>query len=80
MDAIPQHAVALPVPLITLLADSGLCQSKSDARRQIRGGAVKVAGEKVESEDFELSADHLDAEGFVLVSRGKKKKLRVCAG
>ncbi len=80
VDAIPQHAVALPVPLITLLADSGLCQSKSDARRQIRGGAVKVAGEKVESEDFELSADHLDAEGFVLVSRGKKKKLRVCAG
>jgi tyrosyl-tRNA synthetase len=79
-DAIPQHAVALPVPLITLLAESGLCQSKSDARRQIRGGAVKVAGEKVESENFELRTDHLDAEGFVLVSRGKKKKLRVRAG
>ena len=80
VDAIPQHAVSLPVPLIALLADSGLCQSKSDARRQIRGGAVRVAGEKVESEDFELRSDHLDAEGFVLVSRGKKKKLRVRAG
>jgi tyrosyl-tRNA synthetase len=80
VDEIPQHAVSLPMPLIALLADSGLCQSKSDARRQIRGGAVKVAGEKVESEDFELRADHLDAEGFVVVSRGKKKKLRVCPG
>jgi tyrosyl-tRNA synthetase len=79
VDSIPQLATGLPVSLIAFLADSGLCQSKSDARRQIRGGAVKVRGEKVESEDFELTLDHLDDDGFVLVSRGKKKKLRVCA-
>jgi len=80
VSAIPQYAGNLPVPLIALLVESGLCQSKSDARRQIRGGAVKVAGEKVESENFELRAEHLDADGFVLVSRGKKKKLRVSEG
>ncbi|MEE2750171.1 MAG: tyrosine--tRNA ligase [Myxococcota bacterium] len=74
----PQHNSVFPVSLIQLLDESGLCSSRSDARRQIRGGAVRVGGEKVSDENFELTQAQLDADGAVIVARGKKKKLRVC--
>jgi len=34
-------------PLIEAIVDSGLASSKSDARRKIKGGAVKIDGEKI---------------------------------
>jgi tyrosyl-tRNA synthetase len=76
----PKHETVLPVGLLSLLADSGLCQSRSDARRQVKGGAIKVAGQKISAEDFELTSEHLDSDGAVVVSRGKKKKVRVTMG
>jgi tyrosyl-tRNA synthetase len=79
-SAMPKYETSLPVGLLSLLADSGLCQSRSDARRQVRGGAIKVAGEKISAEDFEVTSDHLDDDGAVVVSRGKKKRVRVTMG
>ena len=73
----PTYRVDLPVGILDLLADSGLCDSKSDARRQIKGGAIKIAGEKVTDQHAELGPEKLDSDGAVVVSRGKKKKLRV---
>lgn len=76
----PQHAVALPAQVLGVLVDAGLCASRSDARRQIQGGAVKVNGEKVSALDATLTADMLDGDGALVLQRGKKKKLRVVAG
>jgi len=76
----PKHQTSFPVGLLALLADSGLCQSRSDARRQVQGGAIKVAGEKISAIDFELTSECLDSEGAVVVSRGKKRKIRVIRG
>ena len=75
--AMPTYEAALPVSLVDLLADSGLCDSKSDARRQIKGGAIKIAGQKVADIQAQLESSALDEDGAVVVSRGKKKKLRV---
>jgi tyrosyl-tRNA synthetase len=76
-QAMPHHGASLPIPLVHLLADAGLCDSRSDARRQIQGGAIKVGGERVEDKDFVLDAARLNEEGAVVVSRGKKRHVRV---
>jgi len=77
VDAMPTFDAKLPISVVELLAASGLCDSKSDARRQIKGGAIKIAGEKVSDVQAELTSAHLDSEGAAVLSRGKKKKLRV---
>jgi tyrosyl-tRNA synthetase len=77
VQLMPTINAKLPMPVVQLLVESGLCDSNSDARRQIKGGAIKIAGEKVVDARAELTPDHLDNEGAVVLSRGKKKKLRV---
>jgi len=77
LDAMPSLERALPASVVELLVDSGLCDSKSDARRQIKGGAIKIAGEKVADLHAQVMSTHLDESGAVVLSRGKKKKLRV---
>ncbi len=79
---IPTLATPLPRPIVDLLVEGGLCSSKSDARRQIKGGAVKLGPAKVQIRDiaFTLTADHLEADGSVALWRGKKSTIRVTAG
>jgi len=48
---IPEHAIAQPMPLIDVLVAAGLASSKSEARRLIDGGGVKIDGEKATSYD-----------------------------
>jgi tyrosyl-tRNA synthetase len=58
-------------PLVDALAETGLCTSKSDARRQIDGGGVYVNDEQVQKVDHKLGP--ADArEGVILLRRGKK--------
>jgi tyrosyl-tRNA synthetase len=77
VQAMPTLQAQLPQGIVALLVASGLCESNSDARRQIKGGAIKLAGEKVADSTAELTSAHLDADGAVVLSRGKKKKVRV---
>ncbi|MCK6520724.1 tyrosine--tRNA ligase [Myxococcota bacterium] len=76
----PERAVSLPKPLVDVLVDVGLCASKSDARRQIQQGAVKL-GPKRETNVSDIAAtlgpDDLDASGGVMIWRGKKDVVRV---
>ena len=41
-----------PVKLFYLLNVCGLCSSSSDARRQIKGGAVKLDGQKINDDNW----------------------------
>jgi tyrosyl-tRNA synthetase len=61
--------------LVALLADSGLCASRSEARRAIEGGSVKVGNDRVSQIEAVLSADVFQADG-VVVRVGKKKAMR----
>ncbi len=58
--------------IISVLVESGLCKSKSDARRNIDGGGVRVNDEKISSYDSKLSPGDVIQKGkrhFVRVAR-----------
>ena len=56
--------------IMTALVKSGLCASKSDARRNIQQGGVTVDDEKVTDISKTYSADEL--KNGIVVRRGKK--------
>ena len=56
--------------IMTVLVKSGLCDSKSDARRNIQQGGVTVDDEKVTDIGKTYSADEL--KNGIVVRRGKK--------
>jgi len=57
--------------IVDLLAASGLCKSKSEARKMVESGAVTVDGEKVTSIDFKPEAAEF------LLRRGKKQYKKI---
>lgn len=61
--------------VVDVLVAVRLCASKSEARRLIEGGGVKIDDKKVESFSDALSA-YTDGKEFVL-AKGKKTKLKV---
>ncbi|MCC6948780.1 MAG: tyrosine--tRNA ligase [Bradyrhizobiaceae bacterium] len=52
---------------------AGLVASTSEARRQIKGGGLKVNDETVTDERLVLTPKHLTAEGVIKLSLGKKR-------
>ncbi len=57
-DNLPEFGLSgvhFPLKLFYLLRASGLCQSSSEARRQLQGGAVKLDGQRVTDVDLEFA-------------------------
>ncbi len=50
-DEMPEYAISQPMPILDVLVAAGLATSKSEARRLVDGGGVKVNGEKVSGYD-----------------------------
>lgn len=50
-DEMPEYAISQPTAILDVLVASNLASSKSEARRLVDGGGVKVNGEKVASYD-----------------------------
>ena len=61
--------------IMSLLVKTGLCSSKSDARRNIQQGGVSVDGAKVTDIGRSFSADEL--KNGVVIWRGKKNSNKV---
>jgi len=57
--------------ILTLLVKTGLCPSKSDARRNVQQGGVTANDEKITDIGRLFTAEALAGEGVVL-RRGKK--------
>ncbi|MEQ8974442.1 MAG: tyrosine--tRNA ligase [Coleofasciculus sp. C1-SOL-03] len=76
--AIPEFSlsqVEFPAKLFYILNASGLCSSSGEGRRQIKGGGVKLAGDRMT--DVDCTFDSPEAlEGKVL-QVGKKKSVRL---
>ncbi|MEA4895982.1 MAG: tyrosine--tRNA ligase [Oscillospiraceae bacterium] len=64
------------VDIISLLVLSGLCPSKSEAKRAVQQGGVEAAGERVQECCKCFSCGELSGEGIV-IKRGKKNYNRV---
>ena len=52
---------------------AGLVASNGEARRQIKGGGLKVNDETVTDEKMTLTSAHLTSEGVIKLSLGKKR-------
>ena len=69
------ESVNFPAKMFYLIRAIGLCNSSSDARRQIQGGAVRIDGEKIMDPNMEFSnKEILLGKVFQL---GKKKFRRI---
>ena len=67
--------VKFPAKLFYILSASGLCQTSSEARRQIQGGAVRLDGDRLSSVDISFNSPD-ELEGKVL-QVGKNKFVRL---
>ncbi|MFN0168528.1 MAG: tyrosine--tRNA ligase [Bryobacteraceae bacterium] len=64
-------ALANGYPLVDIVAQSGLCKSKSEARREIEAGGVYVNDQRVQQVDHKIGPDDVH-DGAILLRRGKK--------
>jgi tyrosyl-tRNA synthetase len=69
--AVVPAGVTLP-PVVDLMAESGLVESKSAARRAVRDGGAYLNNAKVEAEDAVPSAEDLLHGRFLVLRRGKR--------
>jgi len=73
-DEIPEHLVEeAEVPLVEVLVNAGLCKSKTEARKVIEQGGVKVNDEIV----TEVGATVAASESGAIVQKGKRHFMRV---
>jgi tyrosyl-tRNA synthetase len=60
------------IPLVQLLAETGIFPSKGEARKMISGGGLSVNREKVNDTEKVISREVLLHQTFILIQRGKK--------
>ena len=61
------------IDILTMLVDSKLCTTRSDARRMVQQGGVSVNGEKVSAIDATFGKADFDDKDRILLKKGKKK-------
>ena len=81
MDEVPTYAISrdeleADSRLTTLLNTSGLCTSKSEARKMVMQGAVAIGDEKVTDIDTLILYEQIGSDGLLL-RRGKKNYVRL---
>ncbi|MBI2475516.1 tyrosine--tRNA ligase [Candidatus Uhrbacteria bacterium] len=72
-ENILEHKITSAMSLVDVLVDSGIAKSKSDARRLIEGGGVKLDGKIVE----DLEQIIKPTKEGVLIQKGKRHFVRV---
>ena len=75
VDEIPTASLPgdLPRSLADLLAESGACPSKGEAKRLLKGGGVSCNGRKVEREDATVEPSELLFDRYLFLRLGKKR-------
>ena len=74
-DDIPEHAISTAQSVVELLADTGLCRSKGDAKKQMQGNGISRDGEKVSDVGMMVEIDELPT----VLQFGKRKFVRIVA-
>ena len=72
----PVLALAAPANILDVLAQGGIVSSKSDARRLVQQGGVRIDGETVTSNEQQVTAA---AGREIVIQAGKRKFLRITA-
>jgi tyrosyl-tRNA synthetase len=69
---IPRAEIETGINIVALLEKMGLVKSRSEARQLIAQGGIKLNDEKIDGHERTISANDFDANGFLLVQKGKK--------
>ncbi|MDA9493168.1 tyrosine--tRNA ligase [Bradyrhizobium sp. CCBAU 11361] len=72
---IPRGELDAGLGVLNAFVKAGLVTSNGEARRQIKGGGLRVNDEPVTDEKMVLSPAHLTPEGVIKLSFGKKKHI-----
>jgi len=78
-EGVPQKEVEineeLNIPIIDVLTDvTGFLPSKTEVRRALKENSLSLNQEKINSEEFKLTTEHLINQKYLLIQRGKKDK------
>ena len=68
------------IGLLSLIVALGFAKSNGEARRHVRGGAIKINDQAQSNEQAVVGADEMVHDGAVKVSFGKKKHILAKAG
>lgn len=63
------------IGLLSALVSAGLASSNGEARRHIKGGAIKINDQPVKDEKMQISPSLLDENGVIKLSLGKKRHI-----
>ena len=74
---IPRGELDAGLGVLNAFVKAGLVASNGEARRQIKGGGLRVNDESVSEEKMALSAANLTPEGVIKLSFGKKKHVLI---
>ncbi|QDP25938.1 tyrosine--tRNA ligase [Bradyrhizobium cosmicum] len=74
---IPRGELDAGLGVLNAFVKAGLVASNGEARRQIKGGGLRVNDVSVTDEKMALSADSLTPEGVIKLSFGKKKHVLI---
>ena len=64
------------IGLLAIMQKSGLCTTRSDARRNVEQGGVSVDGTQVKDIKAEFTKDQIGSDG-IIVKRGKKNFMKI---
>lgn len=56
---------------------ASLTESKSEAKKLIRGGGARLNDAKIEDENMQIQAHHMTKDGYIKLSSGKKRHILV---
>jgi tyrosyl-tRNA synthetase len=73
---LPAERLEAGIAAFELFTETGLCESKSAARRLIQQGGAYVNDERIEAFDKSIGMKHVTGEG-ILLKAGKKKIHRI---
>ncbi len=74
---LPEKDLGQNSNILDLLVKGELAPSKSEAKKLIRGGGVKVNDNKLEDENLILTSDNIIEECYIKLSAGKKRHILV---
>ena len=72
-----KEALTAGIPAFQFVHDAGLCGSRGEARRLIRGGGIRLNDNVISEEDFAVSLADCNADGLIKLSAGKKRHVLV---
>ncbi len=65
------------VGILTLIVEAGLAKSNGEARRHIKGGAIRINDLSISDDSTVVDQSYIDGEGMIKLSMGKKRHIVV---